>query len=66
MVIPPQQRPPFPELLLNKVDIDGDGNADGVYLSTKELRTLLEWEAEERIAFENNVSIIESWDDASD
>ena len=46
-------------LLTQKIDIDGDGLADGVYLSQEALRSLLEWEAEDRRAFDDALVLSE-------
>ena len=43
-----------------KIDITGDGVADGVYVSEEALRRILEWEAANRAEYADVVAIAES------
>lgn len=59
--IPVPERTLFPGHLFDqKVDISGDGEADGVYLSTDALRDILFWEAENRREWADIVAIVEA------
>ncbi len=59
--IPIPFRTSFPgELLTVKIDIDGDGVADGVYLSEESYRRLMEWEAINRAEYADVVVIAEA------
>ena len=59
--IPIPERTLFPgELLTVKIDVTGDGVADGIYLSADALRDILSWEAENRREWADFVAIIEA------
>jgi hypothetical protein len=50
--------PLFPSRLFRvEADLDGDGIADGVFVSTEELRDFAEWKAEVEKAFADNIAI---------
>lgn len=59
--IPIPDRTPFPgDLFSQKVDVSGDGEADGVYLSEDSLRAVLKWEATNRQEYADVVAIAEA------
>ena len=59
--IPIPERTLFPGHLFDqKVDINGDGEADGVYLSENDFSQFLGWEAENRREWDDFVVIVEA------
>ena len=59
--IPIPERTLFPGHLFDqKVDITGDGKADGVYLSKISFQQFLEWEVENRREWADFVAIVEA------
>ena len=62
-MLQPTERTSFPGELFNlKVDIDGDGEADGIYITEEAFKKILIWEATNRQEYADCIAIIGTMD----